>query len=448
MLDAITVLVVTGLVYLVMPINMWVAVRKMPQPSTLLWCVGSFATGVSVLLIGLRDEVSVFWSIVFAQTLLVYSFLLRGRALQQDLTASPTQHTVLIVVSSIHTLAMSLLLAADWLYWLDVWVRTSNTVVVLWFAAQIFKYARQLHSRNALGMAYIYSLVSLAFAYNMVLTWVGQSSLFDSHVNPGTVLVGLAGILSAIFGHINYLGVVYESSIRDMALEKSNTERATQSQKLLKTLTALDRQIRMGALSTSLSHAISQPLASMLIHLRQAQKWITPPHEARDKAQLSLSKVVQETQRAADTIEEIRQFLRPSKPNVELFDPAIMINNVRSLLHQELIHASVYIEVDFSMASHYKIYGDKLQLTHALLDLIQTLLSRAKRGEKNTIRFQCKQIEQKFIIEIIHEGLSLTEKDIKMPAMIASQFNGQVIIEGSSSTRLELSSPLLPNVNH
>ena len=445
MLDAITVLVATGLVYLVMPINTWFAVRNIPQPSTLLWCVGSFTAGIAVMLVGLRQEIPVFWSIFVAQALLVYSVFLRARGLQQDLADAPTPHRTLLAFTLLHMSLMAVLLIAEWNFGLDVWVRTFNTLVVLWFTGQVFKYARQLKSRNAMGMAFIYGLVTMAFMYNMVLTWHGQSSLFDNHDNSGIVLVALAGILSAIFGHINYLGVVYEGSVRDMALEKTKTERAAQSQVMVKTLTELDRQIRMGALSTSLSHAISQPLASMLIHLRQAQKWITPPLEERVKAQKSLAQVVDETQRAADTIEEIRQFLRPSKLNVELFDPAIMLSNVKSLLHHELINTGAQLE-GRQATSNYKIYGDKLQLTHALLNLIQSLLSNSNNERGNRIEFQCEQIEQKFIIKIIHIGLSLTEKDIKMPAMIVAQFDGRITVEGPHTTLVELTAPVLPTV--
>ena len=445
MLDAITVLVATGLVYLVMPINTWFAVRNIPQPSTLLWCVGSFTAGIAVMLVGLRQEIPVFWSIFVAQALLVYSVFLRARGLQQDLADAPTPHRTLLAFTLLHMSLMAVLLIAEWNFGLDVWVRTFNTLVVLWFTGQVFKYARQLKSRNAMGMAFIYGLVTMAFMYNMVLTWHGQSSLFDNHDNSGIVLVALAGILSAIFGHINYLGVVYEGSVRDMALEKTKTERAAQSQVMVKTLTELDRQIRMGALSTSLSHAISQPLASMLIHLRQAQKWITPPLEERVKAQKSLAQVVDETQRAADTIEEIRQFLRPSKLNVELFDPAIMLSNVKSLLHHELINTGAQLE-GRQATSNYKIYGDKLQLTHALLNLIQSLLSNSNNERGNRIEFQCEQIEQKFIIKINHIGLSLTEKDIKMPAMIVAQFDGRITVEGPHTTLVELTAPVLPTV--
>ena len=447
MLDTITVLVVTGLVYLVMPINTWVAVRNIPQPSTVLWCVGSFITGIAIMLIGLRQEIPVFWSIFVAQLLLIYSFFLRARGLQQDLAQSPSPHIVLLGLTLTYGTVMGLLLVAEWIFWLDLWVRTCNALLVLWFTGQIFKYARELKSRNAMAMAFIYSLLTMAFVYNMILTWTGQSSLFDNHVNPAMVLIGLTGIISAIFGHINYLGVVYEGSIRSMALEQTKTERATQSQKMLRTLTVLDRQIRMGALSTSLSHAISQPLASMLIHLRQAQKWITAPLEDRVKAQIALTKVVEETQRAADTIEEIRRFLRPSKPNVELFDPAVMLNNVKSLLYHELINNGAQLEVS-RLTSNYKIYGDKLQLTHAFLTLVQSLLSSNKQGRRNKIEFQCQQIDQKFIIKIIHNGLSLTEKDVKMPAMIISQFDGSIKAEGSSSTWIELTAPTLPTVSH
>lgn len=446
MLDLPTLLFVTGVVYLVMPINTWFAVRSIRQPSTLFWCVGSFMAGIAILLIGFRQELDVFWSIFFAQTLLVYSFFIRALGLQSDLSSPKTPHLLLVALTLLHSSVIATLMYAEQIYWLDVWVRTFNSILVIWFTGQIFKYATELKSRNAMGMGLIYSIVSVAFVFNMILTLTGQSSLFDHHLTVGIMVIGLAGMLSAIFGHINYLGVVYEGSIRDMALEARRKERAANSQIMVRTLTELDRQIRMGALSTSLSHAISQPLTSMLLHVRQAQKWLTAPQQDRDKATQSLNKVVDETQRAADTIEDIRQFLRPTKPNVELFEAHELLSNLRKLLHHEVINSGVILEMKMP-AVGVMLYGDKLQLTHALLNLTQAIMLSANSQRGLTIHFDCYQTEQKFMMKIAHDGVSLTEKYLKIPIMIIGQFDGQVITDQPYSTQVELTAPRLATVD-
>jgi C4-dicarboxylate-specific signal transduction histidine kinase len=443
MLDALTVISVTGIVYLLMPVNTWLAIYTIKKPSTVLWCVGSFITGVAVILIGLRQELPIFWTLVVAQALLVYSFMLRGRGLQKDISSTPTSHRLITVATSIHTLVIWALLSANLIYWLDVWVRSANALVLLWFTAQIFVYARTLKSRNAMGMAFIYSLLTLAFAINMVLTWFGQSSILDHNTSPGTVFVALVAILAAIFGHINYLGVVYEGSIREMALEMSKKNRAANIQNMTHTLTRLDRQIRMGALSTSLSHAISQPLGSMMIYLRQAQKWLSPSREDRQKTKETLAKVIDETQRAADTIEEIRQFLRPAKAVVEMFDASELLRNVKVLLQHEAAQAGGQLLMKPSI-EEVKIYGDKLQLTHALVSIVQAILSA--QHSTNGFTIDCSSIvkDEKFIIKFIHSSLYLTEKDLKIPTMIVSQFDGIISIENDESTLVELRAPRLP----
>lgn len=440
MLDALTVLMVTGMVYLIMPVNTWLAIHNIKKPSTALWCVGSFVGGVAVILIGLREELPFFWTLVVAQALLVYSFMLRARGLQQDMSNTPISHRLMAGAALIHALVISALLSTNLIYWLDVWVRSANTLIVLWFTAQIFVYARTLKSRNAMGMAFIYTLVTLAFAINMVLTWFEQSSILDHNASPGTVLVALVGILAAIFGHINYLGVVYEGSVREIALEMSKKNRAANIQNMTHTLTRLDRQIRMGALSTSLSHAISQPLGSMLIYLRQAQKWLSLPKADRQKAKETLEKVVEETQRAADTIEEIRQFLRPAKPVIEIFDAHEMLRNVKRLLQEEAAQVGGKLLMKPSH-DEVKVYGDKLQLTHALVNIVQAMLSRIHSSNGFTIECDCKSMDEKFIIKIIHPSLHLTEKDLKMPRMIVSQFDGTISNQADQSIIIELLAP-------
>jgi phosphoglycerate-specific signal transduction histidine kinase len=261
--------------------------------------------------------------------------------------------------------------------------------------------------------------------------------------NIGTMLVGLTGILAAIFGHINYLGVVYEGSTREMALEMRKKDRTANIQNMNLTLTRLDRQIRMGALSTSLSHAISQPLGSMLIHLRQAQKWLASPHQERAEAKESLAKVVSETQRAADTIEEIREFLRPTRPTVEIFDAYDLLRNVKVLLQHEAAQMGGKLLLKTSQ-DEVKIYGDKLQLTHALVSIVQGILSSPHLPNGLTIDCDCQRVGEKFIIKIIHPGLSLTEKDLKMPRMIVAQFDGIISNDIGQFTVIELTAPQLP----
>jgi C4-dicarboxylate-specific signal transduction histidine kinase len=434
---------ITGLVYMIMSINTSMALQSIRWPSTVLWCVGSFLCGLSVILIGLRQELDLFWSLIAAQTILTYSFLLRTRALQQDIAETSIGHFLINAVTLVHMAVMSTLLFSDLIYWLDVWVRTTSAIVTLGFTGYLFFYARTLNSRNAMAMASIYTLVTVAMIINMILTWFGQSSVIEHRGNIGTMLVGLTGILAAIFGHINYLGVVYEGSTREMALEMRKKDRTANIQNMNLTLTRLDRQIRMGALSTSLSHAISQPLGSMLIHLRQAQKWLASPHQERAEAKESLAKVVSETQRAADTIEEIREFLRPTRPTVEIFDAYDLLRNVKVLLQHEAAQMGGKLLLKTSQ-DEVKIYGDKLQLTHALVSIVQGILSSPHLPNGLTIDCDCQRVGEKFIIKIIHPGLSLTEKDLKMPRMIVAQFDGIISNDIGQFTVIELTAPQLP----
>jgi hypothetical protein len=51
------------------------------------------------------------------------------------------------------------------------------------------------------------------------------------------------------------------------------------------------------------------------------------------------------------------------------------------------------------------------------------------------------------MMKIAHDGVSLTEKYLKIPIMIIGQFDGQVITDQPYSTQVELTAPRLATVD-
>lgn len=451
-LDTNTVMVMCGLIYLLLPGVTWVAVSSMHQPSTQQWVLGSMLAGVAIIIIGLRNEENVFYTLLFGQTLLVYSFLLRTRSIQlEDLDRKAWTQQLLLIITLGHTAIMGVLWYWDQKYALNVWIRVQNAVVMVLFNLQLFRFAKITQSPNAYNLAIAYLLTTLAMLFNAVLTLQGQSDLFNINEGPGLLIAALALVFSSLLGNIYYVGVVYERSISAMADELARKERLSKDQDTLQTLAVLDREMRLGALTASLSHAISQPLASMLLYARQAQDQLKKTPENRSNAQKCLELIIKETDRATETIDEIRRFLKPKSIEVELFSPDVLRHNVLTLLKQELINNRHHINWPAWNQAH-KVYGDKMQLTHAFLHILQVIMQKSPPEESLSIHISWYESGEKLTINVEHPSVFLTDIELKIPRMIIEQFDGDIqpIQKNKNSLTVDLicsTSNLLPQAH-
>ena len=101
----------------------------------------------------------------------------------------------------------------------------------------------------------------------------------------------------------------------------------------------MNRVGMMGELAASLSHEITQPIASARNNARAAQNFLDmqPPHLAEVREALSC--VVGDTDRAGDIIDRVRDLIKKAPPRKERFDLNEAINEVivlgRSAINQK-----------------------------------------------------------------------------------------------------------------
>ena len=142
----------------------------------------------------------------------------------------------------------------------------------------------------------------------------------------------------------------------------------------------MNRVSTMGELAASLSHEITQPIASARNNARAAQNFLDMPLPDLGEVREALSCVVGDTDRAGDTIDRIRDHIKKAAPRKEHFDLNGAINEVILLARSAIITNSVSVQTRFSEGL-CPIHGDRVQLQQVVLNLLLNALEAMGSSE-------------------------------------------------------------------
>ena len=142
----------------------------------------------------------------------------------------------------------------------------------------------------------------------------------------------------------------------------------------------MNRVSMMGELAASLSHEITQPIASARNNARAAQNFLDMQLPDLGEVREALSCVVGDTDRAGDIIDRIRDHIKKAPPRKEHFDLNGAINEVIVLARSAIITNSVSVQTRFSEGL-FPIHGDRVQLQQVVLNLLLNALEAMGSSE-------------------------------------------------------------------
>src|SRR6516165_5259045 len=131
----------------------------------------------------------------------------------------------------------------------------------------------------------------------------------------------------------------------------------------------MNRVSMMGELAASLSHEITQPMASARNNARAAQNFLDLRPPDLGEAREALACVVGDVDRAGDIIERIRQHMKKAPPQMEHFDLNAAINEVIALARSVITRNGVSVQTRLADGL-FPVRGDRVQLQQVVLNLI------------------------------------------------------------------------------
>jgi PAS domain S-box-containing protein len=131
----------------------------------------------------------------------------------------------------------------------------------------------------------------------------------------------------------------------------------------------MNRVSVMGELVASLSHEITQPIASARIYARAAQNFLDMQPPDLGEVREALAGIVGNANRAGDIIDRVREQIKKAPPRKERFDLNAAINEVIALGRSAIINNGVLVQTRLSEGL-FPIHGDRVQLQQVVLNLL------------------------------------------------------------------------------
>jgi PAS domain S-box-containing protein len=131
----------------------------------------------------------------------------------------------------------------------------------------------------------------------------------------------------------------------------------------------MNRVSMMGELAASLSHEITQPIASARNNARAAQNFLDMQPSDLGEVREALGCVVGDTDRAGDIIDRIRDHIKKAPPRKEHFDLNEAINEVIVLGRSAIVKNGVWVQTRLSEGL-FPVHGDRVQLQQVVLNLL------------------------------------------------------------------------------
>jgi signal transduction histidine kinase len=260
-IDPHTLVFTVGVLYTIMPLTVWSVLRGRQAPrSATAWCVGAMLSGLSFILFGLRATIPTLLSFQVANMLGYVGFAMRWAALRRERDA-PVPMALLVglvlAASVAYLLVMPLGVRLRLLY---------STVVLLIPCACLAREAhllgRRADSRSARMIAITYGAVSVAAVLRIIVLTVQEREPIAFDFTADVYLLQAAGIASALWGNIGFLGVAME---RAQAAESAGREalaaataRRESAERQASALRALSEERQ--ELLRVISHEVRQPL--------------------------------------------------------------------------------------------------------------------------------------------------------------------------------------------
>lgn len=369
MLDSQTALILTAVLFGLLPALVWWVTGSQHDAGVVWWCAGSVAAGLGITLMAVRPWVAPWLSYQGGNGLILSSLLLWAQSLRsmqgRPWPAAAIGLAVALVVAYYSVLLETATPAAR-----GVGVRLALGVLawhVAWQAAQL---ARRWRSHNAWTLALTYAVLGLGLLGQMVLHGSGGSEpnpfskTWDASTLAALVLV------TATLGHFAYAGMVLDRLKRQRLQALNAQTAAEETTRLDLQLRQQDRQRRMVLVSGALAHELNQPLTAALTHAQVAQRRLRSETLDLTALRTMLDKLAAAIWRASGILERIRASGQSQTLALARLDLRETVQASLDLLQPSWRQLGVRVEVAWGDGPLWCL-GDAVSLSQVLVNLLR-----------------------------------------------------------------------------
>jgi C4-dicarboxylate-specific signal transduction histidine kinase len=186
--------------------------------------------------------------------------------------------------------------------------------------------------------------------------------------------------------------------------------------------------VTAGALSASIAHEVTQPLAGMVASANAGLRWLSAARPDIDKAQGAFTHIADAGHRANEVIRSVRAIFKTDDRERESIDLNSLISRTLVLIDAELRENAIEIETGFDKRLP-PVMGDATQLQQVLLNLmtnsIESMSSIGSLPRKLRLRSEVQSDEEVLIsIEDTGVGFKPDHGDIVFKPLFTTKAEG------------------------
>jgi PAS domain S-box-containing protein len=192
----------------------------------------------------------------------------------------------------------------------------------------------------------------------------------------------------------------------DITERKRAEEERERLRQLEADLARINRVTMMGELAASLGHEITQPIAGAAINARACLRWLQREPPDIGEARQSVSRMVNDVDRAAGIIERNRSLYRRGTPQGEVIDLNEIIRQMVVVLQDAANRHSISIRTDLDAALPTTT-ADRVQLQQVLMNLMLNGIE-AMTDESGELSVTSKRTDDgQLLISVSDSGIGL-----------------------------------------
>ena len=429
-LDTQTTIFMICFVYLMLHGAIWFALQEYRSFQVRLWCAAGMFSGMAVVLLAMRGQVSDFLFFYAAQLLMLVGNWGRMVALRMYLLPEPQYraYKVYNLFNVGYFILFVYLIHFEQAEW-EALIIFNAFYAVLCF--DYFLIGLKLHRlRESLGAKLLmWGGLILSSTLGIRALGVALAGTIDDIYEPSwhQAIMVIGQFMSITLCNIAFLRIFLEIAEKNklaVALELTLTnERADvmhrtslnlkqlleEREEIIRQLTVFNKTAGMGALVASLAHELTQPLTVIQINTDMIGL-VLSEHDTKlnqdtniDKAMTGLRKA---NQRAVTIISTLRNMFGNGRKSISMFDFNDLLKDVLLLCQLTLQTQSIDLKLDL-YPQPLRITGDKSQMQQVILNLI------TNASEAFPASFQGpKSISVRTHMEISHIVLTVADNGI------------------------------------
>jgi len=403
-----TAYLIIGLLYIFLPIVVWLVLKHQASETVWLWCMGGGVLATGMLLIAARAVLPLWLTYSVANIFSWIGILMQATALRHALQKKweVKWSTLWVVVWAIGFEYFRVVLQDAALRF--SWATALFVGAFSYIAYLSWQISAKFVLKSGRWLAVVYVLAALALLIRMVRVLLGLAEPDVVAQGIDSVLTVISGLLISVIGSFTFVSMFLERASKREIVDTEKRVRQEESARLGEQIAQLERQRTLGAMSYSFAHEFSQPLTAILMDTQAIKNSLseTPPNIKHVVE--SVADVERSANRTVQLVERIRSFVRPTHGVYDHVDMKALVRDVQHLLAYEIRQQSIEFEWDFDDTACL-VYGDKIQLSQIVLNVYRNAIQAMADCAEHKIFVALGREDQRVVLRVHDCGLGLDD---------------------------------------